>query len=73
MAVTASKKLRRLLPSTWLGATGSIGSSTVDLLKGERERYRVEAVTFTAPVKSELAMPMTSVRPNPRTSSEPKK
>ena len=30
---------------TLLGATGSIGASTVDLLKRERERYRVEAVS----------------------------
>ncbi len=30
---------------TLLGATGSIGASTVDLLKRQRERYRVEAVT----------------------------
>jgi 1-deoxy-D-xylulose-5-phosphate reductoisomerase len=30
---------------TLLGATGSIGASTVDLLKRERERYRVTAVT----------------------------
>src|SRR6478672_4210007 len=30
---------------TLLGATGSIGTSTIDLLKRERERYRVEAVT----------------------------
>jgi 1-deoxy-D-xylulose-5-phosphate reductoisomerase len=30
---------------TLLGATGSVGSSTVDLLKRERGRYRVEAVT----------------------------
>jgi 1-deoxy-D-xylulose-5-phosphate reductoisomerase len=30
---------------TLLGATGSIGASTVDLLKRERERFRVEAVT----------------------------
>jgi 1-deoxy-D-xylulose-5-phosphate reductoisomerase len=30
---------------TLLGATGSIGASTVDLLKRERARYRVEAVT----------------------------
>ena len=29
---------------TLLGATGSIGASTVDLLKRERRRYRVEAV-----------------------------
>jgi 1-deoxy-D-xylulose-5-phosphate reductoisomerase len=30
---------------TLLGATGSIGASTVDLLKRDRERFRVEAVT----------------------------
>jgi 1-deoxy-D-xylulose-5-phosphate reductoisomerase len=30
---------------TLLGATGSIGTSTIDLLKRERQRYRVEAVT----------------------------
>src|SRR5579871_3287356 len=30
---------------TILGATGSIGTSTVDLLKRESARYRVEAVT----------------------------
>jgi 1-deoxy-D-xylulose-5-phosphate reductoisomerase len=30
---------------TLLGATGSIGASTIDLLKRERHRYRVEAVT----------------------------
>jgi 1-deoxy-D-xylulose-5-phosphate reductoisomerase len=30
---------------TLLGATGSIGTSTIDLLKRERDRYRVEAVT----------------------------
>ncbi|MGH6768371.1 MAG: 1-deoxy-D-xylulose-5-phosphate reductoisomerase [Xanthobacteraceae bacterium] len=30
---------------TLLGSTGSIGASTVDLLKRERGRYRVEAVT----------------------------
>jgi 1-deoxy-D-xylulose-5-phosphate reductoisomerase len=30
---------------TLLGATGSIGTSTIDLLKRERHRYRVEAVT----------------------------
>ncbi len=30
---------------TLLGATGSIGSSTVDLLRRDRARYRVEAVT----------------------------
>ena len=30
---------------TLLGATGSIGASTIDLVKRERARYRVEAVT----------------------------
>jgi 1-deoxy-D-xylulose-5-phosphate reductoisomerase len=30
---------------TLLGATGSIGASTIDLLKRERSRYRVEAVS----------------------------
>jgi 1-deoxy-D-xylulose-5-phosphate reductoisomerase len=30
---------------TLLGATGSIGGSTIDLLKRERQRYRIEAVT----------------------------
>jgi 1-deoxy-D-xylulose-5-phosphate reductoisomerase len=30
---------------TLLGATGSIGASTIDLLKRERERYPVEAMT----------------------------
>jgi len=30
---------------TLLGATGSIGASTIDLLKRDRERYRVEALT----------------------------
>jgi 1-deoxy-D-xylulose-5-phosphate reductoisomerase len=30
---------------TLLGATGSIGGSTIDLLKRERKHYRVEAVT----------------------------
>ena len=30
---------------TVLGATGSIGDSTMDLLRGDRERYQVEALT----------------------------
>src|SRR6478672_7664910 len=30
---------------TILGATGSIGASTVDLLKREPERYRVESIS----------------------------
>src|SRR3954452_25065848 len=30
---------------TVLGATGSIGSSTIDLLRRERDRFQVEALT----------------------------
>ena len=30
---------------TVLGATGSIGDSTMDLLRGARDRYHVEALT----------------------------
>jgi 1-deoxy-D-xylulose-5-phosphate reductoisomerase len=30
---------------TLLGATGSIGASTIDLIKRERDRYRIEAVS----------------------------
>ena len=30
---------------TLLGATGSVGASTIDLIKRERGRYRVEAIT----------------------------
>ena len=30
---------------TLLGATGSVGASTIDLIKRERARYRVEAVS----------------------------
>src|SRR5579871_3275388 len=30
---------------TLLGATGSIGTSTMDLLHAQRERFRIEAVT----------------------------
>src|SRR6195256_6854646 len=30
---------------TLLGATGSIGASTIDLIKREPQRYRVEALT----------------------------
>jgi 1-deoxy-D-xylulose-5-phosphate reductoisomerase len=49
MNVQASRVTQRSSGSvrsvTLLGATGSIGASTVDLLKRERARYRVEAVT----------------------------
>src|SRR5262249_21983956 len=30
---------------TLLGATGSIGTSTIDLVRAQRDRFRVEAVT----------------------------
>src|SRR5215471_19920032 len=42
---------------TLLGATGSIGTSTIDLLKRERERFRVEAVSAnkSAPALAALA------------------
>jgi 1-deoxy-D-xylulose-5-phosphate reductoisomerase len=36
---------------TVLGATGSIGDSTMDLLRGARERYRVEALTGNSNVE----------------------
>ena len=35
---------------TILGATGSIGASTVDLLKREPQRYRVEAISANSNV-----------------------
>src|SRR3982074_2122989 len=34
-----------------LGATGSIGDSTMDLLRGARDRYRVEALTANSNVE----------------------
>ena len=37
---------------TVLGATGSIGDSTMDLLRGARDRYRVEALTANSNVQS---------------------
>ena len=37
---------------TVLGATGSIGDSTMDLLRGSRERYRVEALTANGNVQA---------------------
>jgi 1-deoxy-D-xylulose-5-phosphate reductoisomerase len=42
-AVSAPRARERVV--TLLGATGSIGASTVDLLRMHRERFRVEAVT----------------------------
>jgi len=41
-AAAAATKPRRI---SLLGATGSIGASTVDLLRRARDRYRLEAVT----------------------------
>src|SRR5436305_3674863 len=37
---------------TVLGATGSIGDSTMDLLRGARDRYEVEALTANSNVES---------------------
>src|SRR5260370_22435624 len=37
---------------TVLGATGSIGDSTMDLLRGARDRYRVEALTANSNVEA---------------------
>ena len=41
---------------TLLGATGSIGASTIDLLKRERERFRVEAVSANRSVEALAAL-----------------
>jgi 1-deoxy-D-xylulose-5-phosphate reductoisomerase len=41
---------------TLLGATGSIGTSTIDLLRRERERYPVEAVTANRNVTALAAL-----------------
>jgi 1-deoxy-D-xylulose-5-phosphate reductoisomerase len=41
---------------TLLGATGSIGASTLDLIKRERDRYRVEAVSANKNVAALAAM-----------------
>src|SRR6201987_4919969 len=37
---------------TVLGATGSIGDSTMDLLRGARDRYQVEALTANTNVEA---------------------
>ena len=37
---------------TVLGATGSIGDSTMDLLRGARDRYQVEALTANSNVQA---------------------
>ena len=42
---TGRRRRRPSAPVTLLGATGSIGTSTIDLLKRERARFRVEAVS----------------------------
>src|SRR5215831_6937103 len=36
---------------TVLGATGSIGDSTMDLLRGARDRFRIEALTANGNVQ----------------------
>jgi 1-deoxy-D-xylulose-5-phosphate reductoisomerase len=41
---------------TLLGATGSIGASTLDLIKRDRDRYRVEAVSANKNVAALAAM-----------------
>src|SRR6202035_5154354 len=53
--LSASAPIERSV--TLLGATGSIGASTIDLIKREPARYRVEAVTATknAPALAALA------------------
>lgn len=43
--LSAAKPQTKVRSVSILGATGSIGSSTVDLIKRSRERFRVEAVT----------------------------
>jgi 1-deoxy-D-xylulose-5-phosphate reductoisomerase len=45
MSTSTSTSMAAVRSVTLLGATGSIGSSTVDLLKRGNGRYRVEAVT----------------------------
>ncbi|WP_407174691.1 1-deoxy-D-xylulose-5-phosphate reductoisomerase [Bradyrhizobium sp. STM 3562] len=45
---TADRAIRSV---TVLGATGSIGDSTMDLLRGARDRYRVEALTGNSNVQ----------------------
>ena len=45
---TAASAVRSV---TVLGATGSIGDSTMDLLRGARDRYRVEALTGNSNVR----------------------
>src|ERR1700759_4036922 len=37
---------------TVLGATGSLGDSTMDLLRGDRDRYQVEALTANSNVEA---------------------
>ena len=43
-----------------LGATGSIGASTLDLISGDGERYRIEAVTARTKVKELAAIARTT-------------
>jgi len=46
--IAASAEMRSV---TVLGATGSVGDSTMDLLRGARDRYRVEALTGNSNVQ----------------------
>ncbi len=41
---------------TVLGATGSIGTSTIDLLRRSRDRFRVEALTAHSNVEALAAL-----------------
>ncbi|HWZ38802.1 MAG TPA: 1-deoxy-D-xylulose-5-phosphate reductoisomerase [Bradyrhizobium sp.] len=50
---TAASAVRSV---TVLGATGSIGDSTMDLLRGARDRYRVEALTANGNVQGLAAL-----------------
>ena len=45
-------KARDVRSVTVLGATGSIGDSTMDLLRASRERYRIEALTARGNVRA---------------------
>ena len=47
---------------TILGATGSIGASTVDLLKRERNRFRIEALSANKNAAARAAIARTGVK-----------
>ena len=50
---------------TLLGATGSVGAGTIDLIKRERGRYRVEAVTANSNASKALRNDVLSMKSNP--------